>query len=153
MACSPPGCSSWALSFLTYGAGQPETGKGYCQNHRWARKQVRKSRTASKVWLPAAPGPKAGARGVYLWMDPQEERHGCPWIRYWNGQLPSPLPHTQRRKRTSNRLAMRPQLHKFTVQSLGTKRLSCKFHYYIKQAPRSTSEFTMLSGMSSLVCE
>ena len=80
---------AWASSFLTYGAGQPETGRrGYCQNHRWAGKQVRMSRTAREVWPPAVPGPSEGARGVHLWMGPQEERHGCPWSRYWNGQPP-----------------------------------------------------------------
>ena len=67
--------------------------------------------------------------------------------------LPSPLPHTERRKRTSDHPARLPRLYKFTVHSLGTKRLSRKFHYYIKQAPRSMSEFTMLSGMSSLIRE
>ena len=45
------------------------------------------------------------------------------------------------------------QLHKFIMQSLGTKRLSWKFHFYIKQEPRSVNDFMILSGMSSLVQE
>ena len=81
---SPPGRAPWALSFLTSGAGQPQTGRrGCCQNHRGARKQVRMRRAASKVQLPAAPGPvkvllRRRFSRVRLCATPQTAAHQAP---------------------------------------------------------------------------
>lgn len=99
-----------------------QEGRGYCQSHRCARKQVSTSGTGGKVQLTARPGSDAGAAAsLRFWMSPQEERHVCLWIRHWH--LKPPL--TRKERIPSNHMATFPQLHnKFTGQSIRTKRLS-----------------------------
>lgn len=106
-------------SSLIYGAGSTAKATDGPENGSVQVGQQGKQR------LTAGPGPAAGVYSTHFWTGPGEERRCCSQIRHWNAEwLPCTLPPEQKESPFYH-MATLLQLHwKYTVQSLGTKRLS-----------------------------